>query len=196
MVRSSIDFHNPTVQSGEMANSKSVSKYLSLVLRHQPHVAGLTLDENGWVGVEDVLNALRAKYGDMKLADLQEVVDTNDKKRFVIVDGRIRANQGHSVEVDLALEPTVPPTHLYHGTKIKVLEAISKQGLIPGSRQHVHLSETIDTAKVVANRRAGSSVILRIDTTNMKQPFFVSENGVWLTEHVPPEFIFEEDYPD
>ena len=173
------------------------SKFLSYILRHHPETAGLTLDENGWAPVDDVLRACCEKFkGEFTRAELTSLVDSNDKKRFIIEGERIRANQGHSVAIDLALVPTVPPPVLYHGTKTKVLAAIEKEGLIAGSRQHVHLSEDFDTAVVVARRRAGASVILRVETTDMKQPFFKSENGVWLTERVAPEFLYEEAYPD
>ncbi len=167
---------------------KKQSKFLSLVLRHQPEVAGLTLDAEGWVSTSDVVHALRTKFGQFSHEDLAVLVRDNDKQRFIISGNRIRANQGHSIAVDLGLEPKTPPQTLYHGTKRQFVGSIFEKGLLPGSRQHVHLSATLDTAEIVANRRAGESVILVVDTTGLG-PFYQSENGVWLTDSVPPSHL-------
>lgn len=171
---------------------KKASKFLALILRHQPEVGNLTLDAEGWAPVSDVLKAVQNKFGDFTRADLQELVDTNDKKRYAFnSDGtKIRASQGHSIDVDLKLDTVKPPPFLYHGTKSAYLDSIMRDGLTPQSRQHVHLSKDIGTATIVGNRRSGKTVILRINTTQLTEhPFYLSDNGVWLTDNVPPEAI-------
>ena len=165
------------------------SKFLSYVLRHHPEAINLQLDEQGWVDVEQLLNAIRRSGRRISLGLLQEVVFTNDKQRFAFsADGqRIRANQGHSVDIDLALEPQLPPQILYHGTAKRFLEAIQAEGLKKMQRQHVHLSPTIDIAKAVGERH-GKVVILGVAARTMHMKgykFFLSKNGVWLTDHVP-----------
>lgn len=174
---------------------KKQSKFLSLVLRHKPEAGNLVLDSEGWAKVSDVLAALRANFGSFNRAQLQELVDTNDKKRFAFnaTGDKIRASQGHSVEVDLNLAAETPPEFLFHGTKSDYLPAIFVEGLKPGSRQHVHLSPDMETAQKVAARRRGNSVILRVLTKEMTDHvFYRSENGVWLTDHVPPDFLIVE----
>lgn len=170
-----------------------LSKWLSYVLRHKPESAGLTLDAQGWVALSDVLSAaMRDKFPMVMPEDFQRIVDQSDKQRFIIEDGKIRANQGHSISVDLQLVKKVPPVILYHGTKRDFLPSIMKQGLIRGERHHVHLSPDIETALIVANRRKGESVILKVDSKQMfakGYAFFESENGVWLTEEVHPTFL-------
>jgi putative RNA 2'-phosphotransferase len=167
------------------------SKKLSKILRHHPAMIGLTLDKNGWADVNELLE----KYGTPPLSIdiLKEVVETNDKKRFAFNDDftKIRANQGHSVTVDLALEPTEPPALLFHGTATKNMQSIKSQGLVKGSRHHVHLSENEGTAKKVGSRY-GVPVVLKLKAMEMHEAgyaFFVSENDVWLTDHVPTRFI-------
>lgn len=169
---------------------KKYSKFLSLVLRHQPEVAGLVLDENGWTTTSSVVAALRSRYGSFSHSDLETLVRENDKQRFIIEGKRIRANQGHSIEIDLALSPKIPPAVLYHGTKVSNIEGITKLGLIKGLRQHVHLSRDVETAIRVAARRSGRTIIFALDTTLLgDREFFESANGVWLIDSVPPEFI-------
>lgn len=170
-----------------------VSKFMSLVLRHDPGRIGIELDENGWVSVEELLAGMAAHGRKVSLEQLQSVVRENDKQRFRFSEdkSRIRANQGHSVDVDLGCEKAVPPTELFHGTVGRFLKAIREQGLLKGSRHHVHLSAERETARKVGSRR-GRPVVLSIDTKAMHEseiPFFVSDNGVWLTDHVDPEFI-------
>lgn len=169
------------------------SKFLSLILRHRPGKIGLSLDEFGWVSIRDLLAAAKEHGHNMSRELLDEVVFTNDKKRFSYsADGRrIRANQGHSVKVDLSLKPVVPPPILYHGTVEKFLKAIKVSGLQKMKRRHVHLSATVDTAKSVGARR-GKPIVLSIDAGKMHQDgfeFFLSANGVWLTDSVPWKFI-------
>ena len=170
---------------------KKYSKFMSLILRHQPEVGNLTLDSAGWAKVTDVLAALRAHVGPISRTEFDTLVAENDKQRFAFNDRRdkIRASQGHSLAVELALPEATPPDRLYHGTKRSVLGSIIKDGLKPGKRQHVHLSADLDTANIVAARRAGESVILVIETKSCPHPFFLSENGVWLTEAVPPSAL-------
>lgn len=169
------------------------SKFLSLVLRHQPEVIGLTLDANGWATVEDLLAKARSAGTPLTRELLDKVVSENDKKRFAFSDDgtRIRASQGHSVEIDLALPPTEPPELLYHGTAHRSVESIRASGLHSASRQHVHLSPDTQTAVKVGSRH-GKPVVLVVRAGEMwraGRPFYLSANGVWLTENVPAEFI-------
>ena len=170
-----------------------ISKFLSLVLRHRPEKVGLTLGDGGWVSVSELLRAFEAAGFPLRLADLQEVVRTNDKQRFSFSpDGRlIRANQGHSVKVELGYEATLPPPVLYHGTAERSLPSIKRQGLVKGRRHHVHLSDRPETAAAVG-RRYGVPVVLEIASGRMHRDghsFFRSANGVWLAEFVPAEYI-------
>lgn len=169
------------------------SKFLSLVLRHQPETIGIVLDSAGWVSVSELLQACRTHGQPLTLAELHEVVANNDKQRFSFSeDGqKIRANQGHSVPVNLGYSPAVPPSILYHGTVERFLSSIKEEGLKKGTRHHVHLSPDEETARGVGGRR-GKPVILRIKSGEMHQAgyeFFQSENGVWLTDHVPPKYL-------
>lgn len=170
-----------------------VSKYLSLVLRHDPAAAGITLDAAGWVEVEVLLAALARGGRRLTREQLDHVVATNNKRRFAYSeDGlRIRASQGHSVAVDLGLAPTEPPAVLYHGTASRSLPVVLREGLRPMSRQDVHLSADRETAVRVGSRH-GRPVVLAVDAAGMAAAghlFRVSANGVWLAETVPPEFL-------
>lgn len=172
-----------------------ISKFLSLVLRHRPQAVGLELDEQGWVGVDALLEAVsRSGRDPLDRATLERVVAQNDKQRFAFSDdGRcIRASQGHSLrEVDLALEPQVPPERLFAGTATRFLESIRQQGLLPQTRNHVHL--TADEATAIAvGRRHGKPAVLQVLAGQMHaqgHAFFLSDNGVWLAAAVPPEFL-------
>ena len=168
----------------------SISKYLSKYLRHAPHELGLTLQPGGWVPLDDLLAATEEIGFPISYDELVEVVETNDKRRFSFDDSGdlIRANQGHSVEVDLQLEEAIPPEVLYHGTVERFLPSILGEGLVRGNRHHVHLSKDQETARKVGARR-GKPVILTVDAGQMHRDghhFFVSANGVWLTDAVPP----------
>ena len=170
-----------------------ISKFLSLVLRHAPETVGLELEPNGWVGVEALRRASAAAGREFTRAELEEVVATNDKKRFAFSDDgtKIRASQGHSVDVELDFERSAPPALLYHGTAERNLGAIYAGGLQKMNRHHVHLSVDTETARKVGARH-GAPVIFEIDAAAMTaagHEFFVSANGVWLVEHVPPEFL-------
>lgn len=178
---------------------KHISKFISLVLRHQPEVINLHLDENGWADVTELLDKMNKKGIKINIDTLNTIVETNDKKRFAFSDDKtkIRASQGHSIEVDLALKPVTPPAVLYHGTTAKYLESIFKTGLQKQSRQHLHLSETIDTAKAVGSRH-GKPIILTINAAQMHSDgyqFYLSANNVWLTEMVPVQYIQQNDQP-
>lgn len=172
---------------------QKISKFLSYILRHDPASIGLTLDKQGWAQIDQLLRGA-AKHGKrLSIAQLHEVVTTNDKQRFSISeDGlRIRANQGHSISVDLALEAVEPPATLYHGTTVNYLDAIFANGLKPQSRHHVHLSKDTDTALKVG-RRHGKPAILVVDAQRMYHDghiFFCSDNGVWLTDTVPANYL-------
>ena len=173
---------------------KQVSKYLALILRHNPQAGGLTLDEAGWAPVEAVLAAVQKRFGPFTRDDLETLVRDNDKKRYAFDETgtRIRASQGHSVAVELGLEPVAPPPFLWHGTKRAFLPSILAEGLKPGKRRHVHLSADVETAQKVGDRRSGETVILRIRSGEMahdRHAFYRSANGVWLADAVPPEFI-------
>lgn len=169
------------------------SKFLSLVLRHQPDAAGITLDPAGWISVSDLLAGCARAHKPLSREELDHVVTTNAKKRFEFsADGtRIRASQGHSVDVELAYEPQVPPPQLYHGTATRFLDSIREKGLLKMQRHHVHLSaETKVTMEVGA--RHGQPVLLTLDAAAMHEHgyvFYRSTNGVWLVDHVPVEFI-------
>lgn len=173
-----------------------ISKYLSKHLRHQPERLGLTLGPGGWVAVDDLLAACAQHQFPISHAELTEVVARNNKQRFAFdsTGTLIRANQGHSVPVDLQLEPVSPPDLLYHGTGHRTIEAIRREGLRKMQRHHVHLSSDSATARAVGARH-GRPVVLTIDAAAMQQAGFVfyrSENGVWLVDHVPPEYLREE----
>ncbi len=172
---------------------RQASKFLSLLLRHEPERVGITLDDAGWTDIDDLLDALHAHGVDLTRAELDQIVASSDKQRFAVSsDGtRIRANQGHSVQVELGLPPAAPPAVLYHGTVDAALPGIRAQGLLKGERHHVHLSADIETAKKVGGRR-GKPVVLAIKAGDMVaagHTFFISANGVWLVDHVPTAFI-------
>ncbi len=173
-----------------------ISKFLSLVLRHRPEKIGIKLDDQGWVDVSQLLAACKQHDRPISRALLDEVVETNNKKRFAFSeDGlRIRANQGHSIKVELGYEAQEPPSTLYHGTATRFLQAIRREGLKKMRRHHVHLSADLDTASKVGVRH-GKLAVLVIrsgDMHNDGHQFFRSENGVWLVESVSPEYI---DFP-
>lgn len=169
------------------------SKFLSLILRHKPDEIDLILDKNGWVDVEQLIQGFNRKGYKFNFEMLEEIVNTNKKNRFCFSEdfSKIRANQGHSKNVDLGLTPKVPPDKLYHGTATRFWPSICKKGLIRGSRQYVHLSQDIQTANKVGIRH-GKLLVLLIDSKSMYDQglnFYLSKNSVWLTDHVPVEFI-------
>ena len=172
-----------------------ISKYLSLILRHRPETIGLALDDEGWVSISKLLRAAKKHGNPIDRSTLDEVVFSNDKMRFAFSkDGlRIRANQGHSISVNLNLESLDPPSLLYHGTAIRFIESIRASGLEKRNRQHVHLSATKETA-ISVGKRHGKPVVLTIQAKRMfdeGHQFYLSQNGVWLTKHVPYQYIQE-----
>ncbi len=173
---------------------KRISKFLSLLLRHQPETIGLNLDQNGWADVEELIHKSKKRRMYFSSSDLEKVVEENDKQRFSFNQdkSKIRANQGHSIKnINLEFEAIEPPENLYHGTVEKFLESINTSGLQKISRQHVHLSEDLITATKVGRRR-GKPIILVINSGLMFREgyeFYKSKNGVWLTDKVPSKFI-------
>lgn len=172
---------------------KKISKRLSFVLRHRSDSVGLELGEGDWIRVDDLLAALAGNGKTVSQPVLQKVVAENDKQRFEFSDDglRIRARQGHSAEVDLGYQPATPPDVLYHGTATRHLDFILQQGLVNGCRHHVHMSTDQETMVAVATRH-GKPVLLSIDAKRMHadgHEFFVTGNHVWLTDHVPPEYL-------
>jgi len=168
------------------------SKFLSLVLRHKPDAIGLTLDVEGWTSISELIDKAQSQIPLTKEL-IEQIVSTSDKQRFKISDDglMIRASQGHSIKVDLKLLPKEPPAVLYHGTATRFIDSIKQEGLKPGQRHHVHLSTDVATATAVG-KRYGKVVILKVDTKSMHQQgykFFLSDNNVWLTEHVPPPYL-------
>lgn len=170
---------------------KKISKYLSYILRHQPDSIGIELSDEGWANIKELIG----KTSEFKLTRelINTVVETNDKKRFLISeDGeRIKANQGHSIEVKLELEPVTPPDVLLHGTAERFLDSILSEGLTKQKRHHVHLSKTQKTAMSVG-ARYGKPVLLKIDSKQMYEDgfeFFKTENDVWLVDYVPAKYL-------
>lgn len=170
------------------------SKFLSYVLRHEPQSIGLALDREGWADIATLIAGAKQSGRELDETLIRAVVESNDKKRFAISeDGlRIRAVQGHSTEsVAITYAEKLPPEFLYHGTATRFLQSILKEGLKPGERQHVHLSEDVQTATAVG-QRYGKPIVLKVEALRMYQQgfkFFQAENGVWLTEKVPAVFF-------
>jgi putative RNA 2'-phosphotransferase len=169
------------------------SKFLSLVLRHNPGAAGVVLDESGWCQVSELLTGCARAGKSLTREELGVVIRDNDKKRFQLSDDgkRIRAAQGHSIAIDLGYEPQTPPGTLYHGTATRFLDSIRGQGLVRGSRQHVHLSAALDTAKKVGSRH-GAAVVIPVLAGAMHQagiPLYLAANGVWLVDAVPTDYL-------
>jgi putative RNA 2'-phosphotransferase len=175
------------------ARLEQISRVITHALRHRPQALALSMDKAGWVDVSQLLAGLSNHGHELTLTELQTIVAQNDKQRFAFSEGgsKIRANQGHSVKVDLGLKPVPPPLVLYHGTHIGALQRILKTGIKKQSRHDVHLSLSPESASTVG-RRHGKPVVLVIDSKRMYADgyqFRVSANGVWLTEEVPPKYI-------
>lgn len=170
----------------------NLSKYISLILRHKPEEAGITLDSHGWADVKQLIAGINRKYR-IDMSILEEIVKSDSKQRYSFNSDKtkIRANQGHSINVDVELKEVEPPSTLYHGTCTKFYDSISKQGIKPQSRLYVHLSSDEKTALNVG-RRHGNPVVIVINSRLMYKngiKFFKSENGVYLTKYVPPEYF-------
>ena len=177
-----------------MIDYERVSKFISLVLRHKPDAANLSLDKYGYAQVDELVAYLNKKYGGFTVTDLDTIVETDDKQRYSYNNDhtKIRAVQGHSFPVDLGLEAQQPPLLLFHGTSTKYLDSIMKRGIISKSRQYVHLSKDVDTAHTVGLRHSAGTVILVVSANQMWKDgykFFLSDNGVWLVDEVPTKYF-------
>lgn len=170
-----------------------LSKFISLVLRHKPETINLQLDSEGWADISELITLSNAHGTPLTHEFLLEIVTTSDKKRFCLSPNgkQIRANQGHSISVDLKLSPQIPPPVLFHGTASRFLASIRNEGLVSRERQHVHLSASESTA-IEVGKRHGKPVVLQINAADMHKngyQFFLSDNGVWLTDSVPPAYF-------
>lgn len=168
------------------------SRFVSLILRHKPDTIGITLDEHGWANVDQLIDGI-SKQREFSMELLEEIVNTDNKQRYSFNEDKtlIRANQGHSIPVDVELTETTPPDILYHGTGEKYVNSISKQGLIPKSRLYVHLSKDVETA-INVDKRHGSPVVYTVAAAQMVKDgytFYLSVNGVWLTKEVPISYL-------
>lgn len=176
-----------------------LSKFISLVLRHKPEAAGITLDRYGWAEVNALLSGCNAAGKPIDMETLERIVRTDEKGRYSFSDDhtRIRANQGHSIPIDLGLTPQIPPAELYHGTATGFLNAIRAEGIRKGRRQYVHISRDVETA-VKVGRRHGKPAVLVLDTGRMAEDgvvFYLSENKVWLTDYVDWKYVKDVIYP-
>jgi len=176
-----------------MATLVTISKFLSKHLRHQPEALGLTLETGGWVKVDDLLSACQHYGFPITISELEKVVDTDNKQRYSFDETgeKIRANQGHSTQVEMDFQEVTPPSTLYHGTVEKFMDAILAEGLKKMNRHYVHLSRDLETATKVGSRR-GKPVILEVDAGAMHAvgyKFYCSANGVWLTDAVPAFYL-------
>ena len=169
-----------------------ISRFLSLILRHKPEAINIQLDEHGWANVKDLIEGVSENY-DFNMSMLEEIVRTDEKERYSFNEDKtlIRANQGHSVPVDVELEEAIPPEFLWHGTAKKYVDSINATGLIPKSRLYVHLSKDIETA-ITVGKRHGKVVIYQVASKQMYDngyKFYLSKNGVWLTKNVPDVYL-------
>ena len=179
----------------QSANDVKLGRFLSLVLRHEPGAAGITLDENGWADVKELLSGVRHTGRQIDMDTLERIVRENNKQRYSFNEDhtKIRANQGHSIQVDVELKEATPPQYLFHGTASRFLSAIQREGIRKMDRQYVHLSADFQTALAVG-RRHGSPVVLTVDAAAMARDgitFWLSANGVWQCEDVPPKDFTE-----
>ena len=171
---------------------KETSKYMSLILRHKPEAIGITLDEHGWANVDELIEGI-AKEKEFNMEMLEEIVRTDEKQRYSFNEDKtlIRANQGHSIPVDVELDELEPPETLWHGSAEKFEAAIDREGLIPKSRLYVHLSKDKETA-VKVGKRHGKPVLYIVRSAEMAKDgykFYLSKNGVWLTKEVPVRYL-------
>lgn len=178
--------------SGDARTMTGISRFLSLILRHKPEIAGVSLDEHGWANVDELIAGV-GKTRPLTMEILEEIVRTDEKRRYSFNEDKtlIRANQGHSIPVDVELEEVAPPETLYHGTGEKYVPSIEAKGLVPKSRLYVHLSSDYETAFKVGGRH-GRPVVFRIQAMRMFRDgfkFYRSVNGVWLAKSVPAEYF-------
>lgn len=180
------------IKKGIRMSLTETSRYIALILRHKPEIINIKLDEHGWASVDELIKGV-SKTHPLTMEILEKIVEIDDKQRFAFNEDKtlIRANQGHSVSVDVQLKEAVPPKILYHGTADKYVESIEQRGLISKSRLYVHLSETVETATKVGTRH-GKPVVYVVDAQKMTvdgYKFYLSVNGVWLTKSVPLEYL-------
>lgn len=193
------NFRNLKISTGEIQmNKERLSKFISLILRHKPEEIGITLDNHGWANVKDLIKGINNAGREIDMNLLEEIVRTDNKGRYSFNENKtkIRANQGHSIQVDIEFKELEPPAALYHGTATKSLDSIMRQGIKSMNRLYVHLSKDFETAIKVGSRH-GKCVILIVDTKRMYEDgikFYLSENGVWLTEYVDSKYIKEIKY--
>ena len=178
-----------------MDDYRHLSKFISLILRHKPEVIGIKLDNFGWANVEDLIIGIKNSGKDINLDILTQIVLNDDKRRYSFNEDKtlIRANQGHSIQVDVNLDEKVPPNVLYHGTGQKSVSSIKHQGIMPMTRLYVHLSSDIDTA-IKVGKRHGNPYVFTIDTKTMFNDgikFYLSENGIWLTKYVDSKYLID-----
>ena len=179
-----------------MTDWKKVSKYLSYILRHHPEEIGLNLDEGGWANVNALLEKSKENGRNISYETLKQVVRMDNKNRYSFTRGKemIRCNQGHSIKVDLGLEPMRTPIELFHGTAERFKDLIMESGIKKMSRHHVHLSKDTETAKTVGARH-GKPIVLKVDAQSMAEDgikFYLSENGVWLTDYIDKKYIIKD----
>ena len=172
----------------------NLSIFISLILRHKPEEIGIALDEHGWANVDELIDGINKSGRRIDMDILEEIVRTDEKGRYSFNENKtlIRANQGHSIPVDVELKEVTPPDILFHGTTLRVMDSIQREGIKPMSRLYVHLSADRKTAVTVGKRRRGECVVLTLDTKRMGMDgvkFYLSENGVWLTKYVGWEYI-------
>lgn len=175
-------------------NYIDLSKEISYALRHAPQEYSLNFDEQGWVDLGDIISALKKKkkYSNLEVSDIEKMILTSEKKRHEILDGRIRALYGHSVEQKIIKEPVMPPDILFHGTPHKFVESILKKGLLAQCRQYVHLSEDIETANMAGKRRDSNPVIFKVDAKSAYVKgilFYKGNENIWLSDSIPAIFI-------
>lgn len=178
-------------------NLTDTSRFMSLILRHKPEAIGISLDEHGWANVDELIAGI-AKSHDFNMDILEKIVSTDEKQRYSFNEDKtlIRANQGHSIPVDVELDQVEPPAELWHGTGEKYVEAIDEQGLIPKSRLYVHLSKDSDTATKVGKRH-GKPILYIVKAGEMYKDgykFYLSKNGVWLTKEVPKKYLVKQEH--
>ena len=180
-------------------NLTKVGRYLCLILRHKPETIGITLDEHGWANVEELINGVSKEYP-INIHILEDIVRLDEKQRYSFNEDKtlIRANQGHSIPVAVELDIVEPPKYLFHGTAEKYAGLIERDGLIPKSRLYVHLSKDVETA-INVGKRHGEPVIYLVDSGEMYRQgytFYLSANGVWMTNNVPVEFLTRQYFVD
>lgn len=188
-----ITFREVLLLKSNKNGNESLGRFISLVLRHHPESIGLTLDEFGYANVSELISQMNRHGKRIDFDTLKNIVETNDKQRYSFNGDytKVRANQGHSIPVNLLLVERVPPEVLYHGTATRFLDSIMEEGITKQSRQYVHLSKDVETATKVGKRH-GKSVVLVLDTLNMYRDgvkFYLSDNGVWLTDYVSSKYI-------